>query len=106
MQHAVGADGSAQSVGEAAVAEASSSAAAVTIEGRWAYFPVFTSIGPAPGERGRRGAQEYKGHAVPLVVADVASTMQEGLTLAREALGSGAVLSTLERLAEVSHRPA
>jgi len=41
-----------------------------------------------------------------LVVADVASTMQEGLTLAREALGSGAVLSTLERLAEVSHRPA
>ncbi|MFG0305874.1 MAG: anthranilate phosphoribosyltransferase [Phycisphaerales bacterium JB040] len=44
--------------------------------------------------------------AAALVVADVASTMQEGLTLAREALGSGGALSTLERLAEVSHASA
>ena len=44
----------------------------ITIEGRWAYFPVFTSIEPAAGEGGKRGQMNYKGYSVPLVVADVA----------------------------------
>ena len=44
----------------------------ITVEGRWAYFPVFTSIARAEGEKGRRGHHDYKGYAVPLVVADVA----------------------------------
>ena len=44
----------------------------ITVEGQWAYFPVFTSIERAAGDRGKRGQHEYKGYAVPLVVADVA----------------------------------
>ena len=43
----------------------------ITVEGRWAYFPVFTSIEPQKGEKGRKGHHDYKGYSVPLVVADV-----------------------------------
>lgn len=41
--------------------------------------------------------------AAALMVAGAAGSMQQGLTLAREALGSGAAMSKLEELAEVSH---
>jgi hypothetical protein len=83
---AVGAHGDATPSADtpAAAADAAGGAAAVvlppsegggvpvTVEGRWAYFPVFTTIEPMAGERGRRGHHDYKGYSVPLVVADVA----------------------------------
>ena len=78
--HAVGADGS---TSQSAQAESSTAVSTppggeaggsvpITVEGQWAYFPVFTSMERAAGEKGRRGHHEYKGYAVPLVVADVA----------------------------------
>ena len=80
--HTVGADGSTsqstqtESSGSTALSTPPGGEAGgrvpITVEGQWAYFPVFTSMERAPGERGRRGHHEYKGYAVPLVVADVA----------------------------------
>ncbi|MFT5422621.1 MAG: anthranilate phosphoribosyltransferase [Phycisphaerales bacterium] len=55
------------------------------------------------GEPGHAADTVALSTAAALMVAGVAETMQQGLTLSREALGSGAAMSKLQELAEVSN---